>query len=73
MKSDKMSYVGRVSIARVHQEPPLRVRLRSYTQFSDWMDVELIKLVARWHPGVVRRRIGSRERAGGAGSRKSRR
>jgi len=56
MKSDKMSYVRRVLIARVHQEPPLRVRLRSYTQFSDWLDVELIKLVARWAPGVGRRK-----------------
>jgi len=72
MKSDKMSYLRRVLIARVHQEPPLRVRLRSYTEFSDWLDIELIKLVARWAPGVGRRK-GLHEHSGRTGSRKARR
>ena len=52
MKSDKMSYVRRVLITRRPADVPVRVSLRSYARFADWLDGELRKLVARWSPHV---------------------
>jgi hypothetical protein len=52
MKSDKMSYVRRVLITRRPADVPVRVSLRSYARFADWLDGELRKLVARWSPQV---------------------
>ena len=52
MKSDKMSYVRRVLITRRPVDVPVRVSLRSYARFADWLDGELRKLVARWSPQV---------------------
>jgi hypothetical protein len=50
MKSDKMSYVRRMLITRRPADVPVRVSLRSYARFADWLDSELRKLVARWSP-----------------------
>jgi hypothetical protein len=55
MKSDKMSYVRRVLITRRPADVPVRVSLRSYARFADWLDGELRKLVARWSPHVPSR------------------
>jgi hypothetical protein len=56
MRSDKISYARRMLIARGCNELPLRVRRRSYAEFSDWLDGELAKLVARWSLPVAGRR-----------------
>jgi hypothetical protein len=60
MKSNKSSFVRGLFrgslVPREYLISPLQVRMGAYTQFSNWMDDELRKLVARWgHLAPVRR------------------
>ena len=63
MESDKLSFGRRVLIARPLDDTPVRVRLRAYAQFSDRLDAELRKLVARWSPAASRRQTSNQQDA----------
>ena len=60
MKGQKTSIARSLQFERVRWNVPLPVPMRSYVQFSRWMDRELEHLVARWShaaaPNVSRMR-----------------
>jgi hypothetical protein len=59
MKSNKTSHARRVSIVPVYDDLPLPMRQQSFARFSDWIDGELQKLVARWERPAVRKDLGA--------------
>jgi len=62
MEKQKQDFARAVMITRDHWDVPVRVRLRSYVQFSDRLDDQLRSLVARWQHTAAPAQSGTRRR-----------
>ncbi len=65
MKGKQLLTSRYVSIERFHWDVPVRIPLRPYVEFVEWLDGELEKLADRWAPTAP-------PRAGVRGSRSER-